>query len=496
MSNSHQKHIGLLGISHESNTFINQVTNLDNFTGGHLFYGQGIIEEYRDAYHEIGGILEGLDQPQIIIVPIMYAEATPGGMVTGEAASYLVEKLLEELDKVSPLDGLMVVPHGAAVSEFQRDFDGYWLSLVRERLGSIPIMGTLDLHANVSPAMTRAVDAFIPYGTNPHIDQREVGKRAAELMVSTLAGEINPVQRLLPSQVTIGIDQQHTSSEPCASLYAFAAELTKRPGVLSVGILLGFPYADVPEMGTASLIVTDNRLDLAEEVGKELEAYIVQNRQSFVGTKISVSEAIAQVHDLEKPVLLLDMGDNVGGGSPGDGTFLLQALQKEKMKSFVCICDPSAVEQLKNHVPGDTLEMEIGGHVNDLHGATQKLEIRLIKMIDGRFHEKERRHGGQVHFDMGLSAIVETTERVTIMLTTKRMAPFSLQQLLQFDIDPPTFDAIVAKGVQAPIAAYASVCPSIIRVNTKGVTTADMQQLHYEKRRKPLFPFEVIETDI
>ena len=116
----------------------------------------------------------------------------------------------------------------------------------------------------------------------------------------------------------------------------------------------------------------------------------------------------------------------------------------------------------------------------------------LIKMIDGHFREKERRHGGQVHFDMGLSAIVETSEGVTIMLTTKRMVPFSLQQLLQFKIDPSKFDAIVAKGVQAPIAAYAPVCPTFIRVNTPGITTADMSILNHKHRRKPLFPFEDI----
>ena len=498
MSDHKQKRVGLLGISHESNTFINQVTDLDNFTSGHLFYGQEMVDEYRDSYHEIGGILEGLDQPGISMVPIMYAEATPGGIITDKAGSYLVQKLLEELDKAAPLDGLMVVPHGAAVSASQRDFDGHWLSLIRNRVGDIPIMGTLDLHANVSYAMATAVDAFIPYGTNPHIDQREVGKKAAELMVSTLAGKIKPVQRLLPSKVAIGIDQQHTFSEPCISLYTLAAELAERSGVLSVGILLGFPYADVPEMGTASLVVTDHRADLADEVGKELELYIVQHRQSFVGTKISVKEAIAKIPSLEKPVLLLDMGDNVGGGSPGDGTFLLEALHKERIKSFVCICDPAAVDRLQKHSPDSQLTLEIGGHINDLHGETQRLDVKLIKMIDGLFHERQPRHGGQVHFDMGPSAIVNTSNGLTIMLTTKRMVPFSLQQLLQFDIDPAQFDAIVAKGVQAPIAAYAPVCPTYIRVNSPGKNTADMTALGYQHRRKPLFPFEQLtnlETD-
>ena len=116
--------------------------------------------------------------------------------------------------------------------------------------------------------------------------------------------------------------------------------------------------------------------------------------------------------------------------------------------------------------------------------------VKLISIVDGKFTENEARHGGQVRFDMGETAIVETPNGTTIMITSLRTVPFSLQQLLHYDLKPSTFDVIVAKGVQAPIAAYGPVCPSMIRVNTPGVTTADMKQLSYKKRKKPLFPFE------
>jgi len=120
--------------------------------------------------------------------------------------------------------------------------------------------------------------------------------------------------------------------------------------------------------------------------------------------------------------------------------------------------------------------------------------VRVKALVDGKFTEREVRHGGQMSFDMGPTAIVETPNQTTIMLTSRRTVPFSSQQLLHYQIIPSDFDIVVAKGVQAPVAAYGPVCPSVIRVNTAGVTTADMRQLKYEKRRKPLFPFEAIKT--
>ena len=116
--------------------------------------------------------------------------------------------------------------------------------------------------------------------------------------------------------------------------------------------------------------------------------------------------------------------------------------------------------------------------------------VRLISLKDGKFSEDIPRHGGQTSFDMGKVAIVSIADKCTIMLTSLRIPPFSLKQLTAFGIEPRDFDVIIAKGVNAPIAAYQSVCPTIIQVNTPGVTQADMTLFNFRKRRKPMFPFE------
>lgn len=485
--------IGLLGIYHESNTFIDQHTTMRNFEEGHFFFGEKIVTEYKSAFHEIGGIIEVLKDYHVKLIPIMYAEATPGGIIDIATSKRLLSKLMIELEASLPLDALMVVPHGAAVSKIDDDFDGHWLGLVRGRLGEIPIIGTLDPHANVSSKMAEVVDAFVAYKTNPHIDQREVGRQAAMLMISTLAKKIKPVQKWGPSRVAISIEQQNTSSEPCLSLYKFADKLAMKQGVLSVSILLGFPYADVPDMGSTFLVVTDNDAIIADEILKKLDDYLLKNHKLFLGQKVSIKEAIDLIDVSAKPVLFLDMGDNVGGGSTGDSTFLLHALEgKRNCKSFICINDPEAVQSVKDFSPKEWRELKIGGKSDANYGSSLVSKVRLKQVVDGKFSETQPRHGGQVNFDMGLTAILETANGTTIMLTSQRTVPFSLQQLLHFDINPSDFDVVVAKGVHAPIAAYASVCPTIIRVNTPGATTADMLQLLYKKRKSPLYPFEEI----
>lgn len=487
--------IGIVGIYHESNTFLSTSTEWDDFEKGHLLIGKEIVAEYRTAYHEIGGVVEVLSkQEDVDLIPILYAEATPGGKISTLASNKLLELLEEHLVKAGPLDGLMVLPHGAAVSEKYSDFDGKWLRMVRELMGQDkPIVGTIDPHCNLSVEMASSVNALIAYKTNPHIDQRKTGSDAALLLLGMLRGELKPVMTAVQTQVVISIEMQHTASEPCLSLYRLAEEIAGLPNVLSVSIVLGFPYADVVEMGSSIIVVTDDDSYEAVRLAGRLKSYLETHYQLFSGTKIGFPELPTLIGKAEKPLLLLDMGDNVGGGSPGDSTFLLNFLEESDFgQGFMCIYDPEAVDQFSQVRVGGSLTVKVGGKTDRLHGFPAIITAELRAMVDGKFFEFEPRHGGQVSFDMGITAIVQTTRNNTLMLTSRRIVPFSLQQLLSFGLDPGCYDLIVVKGVHAPLAAYMSVCKDLIRVNTPGTTTADVASLHFANRRKPLFPFEQI----
>lgn len=487
-----KKRVGILGIYHESNTFLDKKTSFEDFEKGHLLVGEQICNEYAQAFHEIGGMLEGLKGSGIEPVPIMFAEATPGGVITADTLNHLSGKMFADLKSKKPLDGILVALHGAAVSKTQPDMDGWWLQKLRSLMRSeTPIIGTLDPHANVTQKMVDATDALVAYKTNPHIDQRETGKKAARLMVKTLDKKLKPRHYFFQPPATISIEKQYTKASPCKELYKLADEIGSKSNIISISVILGFPYADVEEMGSGFLVVTDNNLELAESTAKKLGDYFWENRSDFIGEKISVAEAIASLEELLKPVLLLDMGDNVGGGSPGDSTFLLEGLEESgKWRSFVCIYDPMAVERASQCQPGSKIWLNIGGKTDHLHGLPYRTKVIVIEISDGVFKETKRRHGGQVKFNMGKIAIVETVRGTTVMLTSLRIAPFSLNQLTSFGIDPGKYDTIVAKGVHAPIVAYEEVCKSFIQVNTNGITQADMTKLPFLNRRKPLYPFE------
>lgn len=485
--------VAVMGITHESNTFVKAHTELRQFREeGHWMMGEALLDEYRGAFHELGGMIEVLEEEGIEIVPVMYAEATPGGTVSAATYEILLQELFTALDSALPVDGCLVVPHGAGVSESFRDMDGHWLSLVREKLGDgIPIIGTLDPHGNVSDQMIASTNALVAYKTNPHIDQRETGHLAAKLLVNTLKKKIRPLQHLIQLPLAISIEQQFTGKAPCKGLYTLADVLSRQQGVLSISIMLGFPYADVEEMGSSIIVVTDDDEQLAMHIGKKLEAYMMEHKQEFLGFKQDIPDLFLTIENSEKPVLLLDMGDNVGGGAPGNSAYLLKALEaKGEIRSFICLCDPTAVQLATGHAVGDTFEMVTGDHEDLTMNYTGW--VKLLYTGDGKFKETVPRHGGQVNFDMGKIALVVTSGGNTIMLTSLRVPPFSLKQLTSFNIMPEEFDVLVAKGVNAPIAAYATVCKTLLQVNTPGVTCADMTRFNYMNRRRPIFPFEEI----
>ncbi|MBL4883518.1 MAG: M81 family metallopeptidase [Planctomycetaceae bacterium] len=485
--------IGIISIQHESNTFVLEPTTLDDFKHDVLASGEDVRRVFQDALHEVGGFFSGLDEAGVEAVPIFAARAVPGGIVTQETFDYLTTEMLNQLETAGPLDGLLVAPHGAGVCESVRDMDGHWLGLVRDKIGrSVPMICTLDAHANVSQRMIDLCDATIVYRTNPHLDQHERGLEAARLMVRTVRGEVKPTQAICLSPVAINIERQHTESEPCKSLIGSANQMLQIQGVLSNSVVLGFPYADVEEMGASFVVVTDGDSDLANKLVKQLGAELLTRRKEFVAHLISVKDALDQASVIEGPVCLLDMGDNVGGGSSADGTLILHAVQKSQGPSCcACLYDPKAVQlAIKAGVDSQLAQFAMGGKLDARMGTPLIADVRVISIHDGTFTENEVRHGGKTEYKMGPSVVVETDYGTTILLNSFRTPPFSLKQLTSCDIDPTQFQLLIAKGVQAPLAAYSPVCPNAIRVNTTGSTCADMLQLDYEHRRKPLFPFE------
>ncbi len=484
--------IGILALLQESNTFTPGVTRMADFAADLMLTGEEVREQLAGAHHEIGGYFAGLADAGAEAAPIIAARAVPWGPIEQGDFQKLMTQMRVELERAGPLDGLLLAAHGATVSEQIPDVDGYWLGEVRRFVGpATPIVGTLDPHANLSPTMVAACDALLAYRTNPHLDQRERGSEAAELVVRTVRGEIRPTMAAAFPPVAINIQSQSTAESPCREWFEQLSATRELAGVLTGSLLLGFPYADVAELGSATIVVTDNDPALAQREANRLAMELWNKREAFNRRPTPLAEAAQQARRLAGPVGLLDIGDNIGGGGPGDSTHLLHALAEANVAPrLACLNDPTIAERAHQMGVGRVLQTEVGGRSSPLAGAPLRGDFTVRALSAGKFSESRPRHGGFVEFDQGPTAVLESADGATLIVTSKRTPPFSLAQITSCGVDPTKFQAIIAKGVHAPIAAYREVCREFVRVDTPGVTTAEMTSLPFHNRRTPLYPFE------
>lgn len=500
------KRVALLGLYHECNTFAVRATGEQDFRGYIWCEGRQVVERYRHSHHEIGGILEVLDGASAIqVVPVLYAEAMVANAITVEAELALGVALERGLDEAGPIDGVMAVVHGAAVGQTQRDFDGWWLGELRRRLGQhVPMVCTLDPHANVSPAMVRAMDAAVAYRTNPHVDQRDTGVRAARLLEGMLLRGVRPAMGFAAPPMALDIERQRSDETPSRDWLAWGDRIAALPGVLSSSLCYGFPFADVAEMGTSVLVVTDaSRIDAgdAQRLADRWANQIWRDRDRAKPRLVSVDlavqrvvEAIRQrsVGDPIGPIGLLDMGDNVGGGAPADHTGLVHALLDAGVtRGFVALHDPVAFDLAVRVGPGQRLSAHAGGrHHPHLAGPPLRIDGRVTSITDGRWHDPTPQPDGQIDYRAGPIATVTTDVGWTVQLTQQRVFPVSLGQLTHAGLDPAAFDVLILKGVHAPVSAYGPVCTQLVRVDSPGPTAANLLRFKYSQRRRPMFPFE------
>ena len=488
--------VGILSLIHESNTFAVSPTTIELFRRDSLLLGDEVRREYEGGVNQISGFLEGLRDTGIEAVPIFHASTPPSGTITRDTCDELVRIMFDELADSGKLDGFLVSPHGANAGEGDdyRDLDGYWLVKLRRLVGpKVPIICVIDPHANLSARMVESCDATIAYRSNPHLDQKQRGLEAAALMTRTLNGEIRPLQRAAFPPLGFNIERQGTTQWPCLPLYELANRQLVQPEVLSNSIVLGFPYADVEEMGSSAIVVTDGDGELAHKLADEIAAYMVEHCSEFVGEYVDVETAVERAVGTKGPVCLLDMGDNVGGGSAGDSTLIAHEIHRRSdTTAHVCLYDPAAQEQAREAGVGARVELAMGGKTDDRHGKPLRTIVTVNSFHEGQFEESEVRHGGYTHFDMGPTAVVATETGLTISLTTLRTVPVSLGMVTSIGLEPADFQILVAKGVHAPVAAYEPVCAELMRVDTDGATAADMRTFEYQYRRQPMYPFEEI----
>lgn len=455
------------------------------------------MEESSKSSTVASGIIEAARTLGLEVYPVLQAGASSLGYVEKTSFNEAVDGLVHQIRTATPrFDGVILTLHGAMVVDGYPHGDAEVVRRVREAMGEqFPIVVTHDFHANVSDEIVRDSDVLITYKDNPHLDTKARGIQAATIIAKMIDGTVRPVQALAKPPMIVNIVYQNTFAEPYKAVTDESRRLEERdPRILAVSVPGGYQWADVPAMGPSVIVVTDNDPELAEREAKRLSGMLWDLRDQLV---FRLPDAATAVRDAMAskvfPVVLMDTGDNIGGGSAGDGTFILQELTRQKAQAWVVvISDPEANQAAFRSGIGGAFNQMVGGKTDDMHGDPVRIVGRVRALHDGRYVEPEVRHGGGRYRDMGHTAVIEvdgsTQDLPNLLLLTDRpSSPNSLHQLISNGVYPERQRILVAKGTTAPRAAYEPIAARIVEVNSGGATDVNPKRFRFQHIRRGLF---------
>ena len=482
----------LAGISHETNTFHGTPTEYENFEKSGMLLRGKEIEKLYDSPSTIGGFYNASEDFGFNLVPLLFATTGPLGTITSKAFEKLISEIIDLIDTEGPFDAVLLNLHGAAVSEKFDDMDGEITKRVRSQIGpDIPFGINLDMHANVSEKMILNTDVTTVYQTTPHLDADETGYKCAELIYKTLIKEIVPYQHIETPPMTINIVNHNTNQEPMKSILSESRKLYKDDDVLSVSVAEGYSYSDIKKMGMSFTVITNNNKDKAKEYSKKIAKYAWGKRFEMDSLPPSIEQGLREAITIkEKPVVLMDSGDNIGAGSSADSTHILHKAREIGISGILqTLYDPESVEKCINKV-GSIVTLKVGGKSDSLHGDPIEVTGKIKKYFEGEFEDHGRTHGGGKYFDAGDTVVIETEDENTLILTSKRIGNTSIELYYSLGLNPINYPIIIAKGVQSPRPAFEPIASKIIPLDSPGVTASGLHNFDFKKRRKPMFPFE------
>ena len=479
-------------ISHETNVLSNIATDLEEFRKSRLVYGADVIDQFGGTKTAVGGIIEGCRAHGFELIPTVMAAAVPSGTITAEAFDTLLSGILEGIQQTTNIDAVVLHLHGAGVSESYPDIEGKVLEEVRRLVGNIPVVTTLDFHANFTERMLHNADLLIGYDTYPHIDGYERGIEAVDLTARMLAGSLTPTTACRQPPMLPALQAQFTGKHPMTTILQEAHRMEALPGVETITVAAGFPWSDIPEAGMSFIVTTNNDQALADQLAQELHDMAWALRRDFLVNPTPVREALRHAKTAaQTPVVLADIGDNPGGGSPEDGTYVLQAILEEGLEGGVVavIWDPDVVSQATDVGDGQLVEIQLGGHTDDLHGAPLNVTGRVKSLSDGAF-VNEGPMGAGARSDMGATVVLEIGGN-DVIVTSKRLQPLDLQLYKSLGIDVASKRFIMVKSSVHFRAAHEPIAAEIIELDTPGLTSPRLTGFSLKNVRRPIFPLDI-----
>ena len=486
------------GLFHETHTFLGERTRWEDFE---VTVDAAILAKLGDG-SPTDGFLSEAKRHGWEVIPTVDARCVPSGTV--EDAMF--ERYWREFERraapalAAGVDGIYLVLHGAMATETFRDTEGELLGRIRALPGAkdVPIFGVLDLHANVSARMCREANGLVMYRENPHTDAKQSAERGATLLARCLREKRVPRMIWCRPPIMWAPPGTGTAVDPMMSLKFYAHKLeTKYPDIWACNIAAGYSFADTPDTGCSLSIVTtlpDEAAKTHLQAGASL-AWSLRELGNIVYPPVDDVVRGLKPDDFTKgPVILVEPSDNIGGGAPGDGTGILRSLLHHKVEQgLVIINDPAAVAALQDAAPGAVRQLAVGGRGSPLDAGPVNLAVTFVSRSEGHFTlEDPNSHLASMnglHIAMGPCAVVRTAG-ITLLLTSRKTAPFDLGQLRSQGIEPTAFRVIGVKAAVAHKRAYDKISRTSYYVDTPGPCTSNIAALPWKKLVRPVYPLD------
>ncbi|WP_119165675.1 M81 family metallopeptidase [Algihabitans albus] len=366
--------IAIAGFQHETNTFAPAKADYDAFASGGawppLSRGAAMLQALSGMNLPAAGAIEEARSLGHQVEPLSWAAATPSDRVTRDAYERIASQIFEDLEAQRGLDGIYLDLHGAMVTEAHQDGEGELLRRLRDRVGpELPIVVSLDLHANVTPEMVDLSDGLVIYRTYPHVDMAETGARALRLLHRLMdagpgRGPRYKAYRQLP--FLIPLTSGCTLIEPADSLYGQIPEL-EGGGVATLSFACGFSPADIHHAGP-SVVAYGESAEAAGQAADTLYESVAGQETAFAGRILPADQAVTYAVERsakgDGPVVIADTQDNPGAGGNGDTVGLLAELVRQRVPDAVIgvLFDPANAKRAAEAGEGAELQLELGSH--------------------------------------------------------------------------------------------------------------------------------------
>lgn len=411
--------------------------------------------------------------------------ASPAGTTNRADYEMMRDEILQQVEAALPLDGVLLGLHGAMVAHGYEDVEGDIIARTRALVGPGCIIGVeLDPHCHLTLKRLRHADIIVLYKEFPHTDVVERAEDLLDLVLRTVRGQIRPVMSVYDCRQ---IASYPTTLPLMRGFVDRIKAMEGHGGVLSISIAHCFPYADVPELGSRVLVITDGDKAsadaLASEIGAEMVGMRGRTAPDYVDIPVGVAAAVAaNAH----PVVLADPADNAGGGAPSDNTTILRHLigQNVQGAALAPIWDPIAVRLCFDAGLGASIPLRFGGKTGPASGPPVDATVTVVGLA-----RDCRQSFGPTQVPLGDCAGIQVGDVVVVLISNRTQA-LGLEIFRNVGIEPTERRLVVVKSTNHFMAAFGPIAKQVIYIDADGPLSRDYRRIPYTKVQRPIWPLD------